>query len=94
MKPENYRELSDRLEYTLAGEYFVEEFICVDCPLCGETTLRVVTSYQLTHYVHVRHGTNQEDYCTVERGEAIIPRALLYMPHEGVSVISLVEGLW
>ncbi len=94
MQPENYREFVDRLEYTLGGEHFVEEFITVECPLCTETTLRVVTSRSLTHYVHVRHGTNQEDYCTVERGEDTIPDGLMFMQHEGALVVSLLEGMW
>ncbi len=94
MKPENYREFPDRLEYTLGGEHFVEEFISIECPECGETTLRIVTSYALTHYVHVRHGTNQEDYCTVKRGEDTIPSGVLFTLYEGTRVISLAEGVW
>ncbi len=89
-----YREFRDRLEYTLDKEFYLEEFLSYQCPECGVTTLRIVTSYMLTHYVHVIDGTNQEDFCTVYRGQGFIPDALLFTQHEGASVISLTEGLW
>ena len=94
MKEVVYRELSDRLEYTLDDEFYLEELISIECPECGETTLRIVTTYELTHYVHINDGTNQEDYCTIYRGQDFIPDALLYVPYEGTSVISITEGMW
>jgi hypothetical protein len=94
MHPERYREFPDRLEYELDGEHFLEEFLSVECPLCGEITLRVVTNYRVTYYVHVRDGTNFEDYCQANRGSESIPEPILYTPFEGSSVISLVEAIW
>lgn len=94
MHPEKFRDFGDRLEYELDDEHFLEEFIYVECPLCGETTLRVVTNHRVTYYVHVKDGTNFENYCQANRGTESIPEPILYMPYDGKSVISLVEALW
>ena len=94
MEYESYREFDDRIEFDLEGKHLLEEFLCVSCPECGETTMRILTSYIVTYYVHVIDGTNHESYCQVERGSDLIPDALLYTPYEGVPVISITEGLW
>lgn len=94
MHPENFREFEDRMEYTLDDIHYVEEFLCVKCPECGETTMRVLTNHSDTYYVHVRDGTNHESYCSTKRGEENIPDALLYTPYEGTLVISLVDAIW
>ncbi len=94
MTLQNSREFEDRMEYDVDGEHFLDEFLCVNCPECGQTTDRVVTSYSVTYYIHIVDDPNHESYCEVKRGKDLIPDALLFVPYEGVSVISLTEGLW
>lgn len=94
MDPTRFRELSDRLEYELGPHHYLEEWLRVECPICGKETTRIVTNYSNTYYCHRKSGTNVETNCPSERGTETIPDPLLHMPHEGKSVISLVEGLW
>ena len=94
MSVEILKRFSDRIEFTVNGQYFVEEFLNVKCPECGEITNRIITAYNNTFYIHTEDGKNTEDYCQINRGEEKIPHALLYTLHDDMSVISLVEGLW
>lgn len=80
-----FKDLADRTEFTTKEGTFVEEFLCVVCPECGQQTIRIVTGSDLTYYVH-----GGDEYCKVQRGQEFIPDALMYAKAENVELHDLV----
>jgi len=86
-----YMDLADRTEFTTKEGTFVEEFLCVECPECGQQTIRIVTGSDLTYYVH-----GGDRYCKVTRGTEFVDDAIIYYQsrqgdHSEVNISSAVQ---
>lgn len=69
----------DKNIYELKEGTVCEEFVCVQCPKCGQITEQVNTTLDRTHYGHWNYKLKFMQWCVVERGNDFIDDALLFV---------------